>query len=379
VRLVQLSNPCLGDEELQALKAPIASGWLTQGPEVDAFEAEFASAHNSLHAVAVTSATTGLHLSLLCLGINPGDEVLVPSFTWVASANAVVYCGATPVLVDCEPETFNLDQEDLLRKITSRTRAIIVVHLFGLCVDIPSLKNSLPREIPIIEDAACAAGARFKDWSAGSMGDLGVFSFHPRKTITTGEGGMITTNSEELAVLARKLRSHGASSGTKENSPTNPSLHMPEFDMLGYNYRMTDIQAAIGRVQLSKLESFIEDRRLFADEYESRLSHLDELRLPQIHGAAFHSLQSYVVHVRGDGSRRDSLASFLHSQGISTRPGTHAVHTLGFFQKTLGYRNEDLPGASECAANSLAIPLHNCLNQDDVDYVCSAIESWSQN
>jgi perosamine synthetase len=376
-RAIALSKPSTGEEELIAVRRPIESGWMTQGPEVEAFEQEFAKAHNVLYAVAVTSATTGLHLALLSVGVKSGDEVLVPSFTWVATANAVLYCGATPVLIDCDPKTFNLNQEDLLRKITPKTRAIIVVHLFGRCVDVPSLEHALPRQIPIIEDAACAAGAKHREQFAGSMGDVGVFSFHPRKTLTTGEGGMITSNSLEIVSLARKLRNHGASSAAKPNNNQSINSQMPDFNELGFNYRMTDIQAAVGRVQLAKLDNFIAERHRFVKIYFERLATIDSLELPSLGEDAYHSLQSFVLMIRGDGTRRNSLANFLGISGIASRPGTHAVHTLGFYQNIYGYKNQDLPGALECSQNSLAIPLHNCLNLNDIHYVCDAIETWS--
>jgi perosamine synthetase len=376
-RVIALSRPSTGEEELIAVRRPIELGWLTQGPEVEAFEQEFAEAHKVSYAVAVTSATTGLHLALLSVGVKPGDEVLVPSFTWVATANAVLYCGAIPILVDCDPKTFNLSQEDLLRKISPKTRAIIVVHLFGLCVDVPSLKHALPRQIPIVEDAACAAGAMHKEQFAGSMGDVGVFSFHPRKTLTTGEGGMITSNSLEVTTLARTLRNHGASSAINPNPNDSASLQMPEFNELGFNYRMTDLQAAVGRVQLTKLNSFIAERHKFVQIYCERLSNIKGLELPSLDGDTYHSLQSFVLIISGDGTRRNSLAKFLETRGISTRPGTHAVHTLGYFQRVFGYTNHDLPGAFECSYNSLAIPLHNCLDVEDIHYICDAIEAWN--
>jgi perosamine synthetase len=375
-RIVDLSKPSVGDLELEALKRPINSGWLTQGSEVDAFEKEFATFQNVSHSIAVSSATTGLHLALLAVGVKPGDEVLVPSFTWVSTANAVLYCNAIPVLVDCDPVTFNVKPEDLIKKITNKTSAIIVVHLFGLCVDVPLIRQALPRAIPVIEDAACAVGASINDLSAGSMGDIGVFSFHPRKTLTTGEGGMITTNSDQYSAAVRILRNHGASPLERGIEGNSQIVQMPKFENLGYNYRLTDIQAAIGRVQLEKLPVFLSERHELANMYQGRLRGLNNIVLPQIEGAFFHSLQSFVILVKGENSIRDNLSNYLGLNGISTRPGTHAVHTLGYYQNSFGYKDNDLPGAFDCATKSLAIPLHNCMDSADVDYVCDFIEKW---
>ena len=366
----------MGDLEFAALKRPLRSGWLTQGSEVESFENEFASSQKVSHAIAVSSATTGLHLALLAIGVKPGDEVLVPSFTWISTANAVLYCGAIPVLVDCDPTTFNLLLEDMLNKVTDKTSAIVVVHLFGLCVDVEALKRALPRPIPIVEDAACAVGAVMKDRSAGSMGDIGVFSFHPRKTLTTGEGGMITTNSDKYSDAVRVLRNHGASPLESSSSDNSHVVQMPKFDHLGFNYRLTDIQAAIGRVQLEKLPMFLAERHELATIYSRRLSNFTNIVVPKIEGDFTHSLQSYVILVNGESTNRDSLSNFLGVNGISTRPGTHAVHTLGYYQSNFGYSDQDLPGALKCATKSLAIPLHNCMSEKDVEYVCHFIELW---
>jgi dTDP-4-amino-4,6-dideoxygalactose transaminase len=210
-RNIAIALPSLGEEEWLACKEPIESGWVTQGPKVAEFEKRFAELHGVQHALAVTSCTTGLHLALAALGIGPGDEVIVPAFTWVATANVVLYCGATPVFVDVDRKTFNLDPGQLAAKVTSRTKAVIPVHLFGLCADMDAIRAVLPKHVKIVEDAACAAGAQYKGQWAGGLGDVAAFSFHPRKSITTGEGGMVTTNDGVLAEVMGQLRNHGAS------------------------------------------------------------------------------------------------------------------------------------------------------------------------
>jgi perosamine synthetase len=210
-RVIHIAQPCTGEEEWHATREPLMSGWLTQGPKVAAFEKAFAERHAVKHALATTSCTTALHLILAAMDIGPGDEVIVPAFTWVATANVVLYCGATPVLVDVDRSSYNIDCADVARKLSSRTKAVIAVHLFGLCADMTALRRVVPEHVSIIEDAACASGAAYRGVPAGGLGDAAAFSFHPRKSITTGEGGMVTTNAAALAETADRLRNHGAS------------------------------------------------------------------------------------------------------------------------------------------------------------------------
>ena len=263
---IQISIPVTGEEEWLALKEPLETGWLTSGPKVREFENLFAELHEVKHAVACTSATTALHLSMASLGIGEDDEVIVPAFTWVSTANVVEYQGAKPVFVDISTESFNLNHEKLAEKITSRTKAIIAVHLFGLCADIDAIRK-VAGDIPIVEDAACAAGAGYKGKFAGSLGELGCFSFHPRKSVTTGEGGMVTTNDDVLAKKLRVLRNHGASISEEQRHHGAQPYILPDFNVMGYNYRMTDLQGALGVVQLKRLRGFIKDREDGANFY----------------------------------------------------------------------------------------------------------------
>jgi perosamine synthetase len=265
-RIIPISLPVTGEEEWQAIKDPITTGWLTSGPKVRAFEQAFAERHNVKHAIAVTSATTALHLALVTLDIKPGDEVIVPAFTWVSTANVVLYQGAEVVFCDIDPKTFNLDPKKLREKITPKTKAIMVVHLFGLCAPMDDIKT-IVGDIPIIEDGACAAGAAYKGKPAGGLGTIGCFSFHPRKSITTGEGGMITTNDDKLGATLQVLRNHGASISEEQRHHGPKPYILPDFNVLGYNYRMTDLQGAIGEVQLKKLDTFIEERAHWAAYY----------------------------------------------------------------------------------------------------------------
>ncbi|ANY18017.1 DegT/DnrJ/EryC1/StrS family aminotransferase [Bordetella pseudohinzii] len=370
-RNIAISLPMTGEEEWQAVREPLMSGWLTQGPKVAAFEKAFAQRHQVDHALAVTSCTTGLHLALAGLGIGPGDEVIVPAFTWVATANAVLYCGGTPVFVDVSPETFNIDISQVAAKVTARTRAVIAVHLFGLCADTDALRAVLPASVTIVEDAACAAGAGLRGRPAGSLGDVGVFSFHPRKSVTTGEGGMVTTNNAELAERMNQMRNHGASISEEQRHHGPRPWILADFDLMGFNYRMTDLQGAVGVVQLAKLDTFIDERANWAAFYREQLADIAWLRLPQEPQDARHGWQSFVTWVDPVTAPmpRNDLMQRLQERGIATRPGTHAVHMLGFYRERFGCKPEDFPGARDCNDYSMAIPLHNRMSEEDYRYV----------
>jgi dTDP-4-amino-4,6-dideoxygalactose transaminase len=330
----------IGEAEIQAVCEVLESGWLTQGPRVAAFEQKFAEIHDVKHAIAVTSCTTGLHLALTVMGIGPGDEVILPAFTWVATANVVVQCGATPVFADVDPVSYNIDPQDILKRITPHTKAVMPVHLFGLCSDIDAIREIIPGHIKILEDAACASGAIYKDRSAGSLGDAGVFSFHPRKSITTGEGGMITTNDDQIAELAGMLRNHGASISEEQRHRGPKPYLLPEFNHLGFNYRMTDLQGAVGLAQLSQLKRFIEERDRWANWYIQELSSIPWLRMPERPCDGTHAWQAFVTYIDPATApmSRNHLMERLQEAGISTRPGTHAVHMLGYYAQRFGLK-----------------------------------------
>lgn len=374
-RVIQISLPSTGEEEWQACREPLMSGWLTQGPQVSRFEKAFAERHHVKHALAVTSCTTGLHLALAGLGIGPGDEVIVPAFTWVATANVVLYCGATPVFVDVDRTTYNLDLSQVAERVTSRTRAVIAVHLFGLCADVDELRRLLPAGVAIVEDAACAAGSSLRGRHVGTLGDVAAFSFHPRKSVTTGEGGMVTTDNDELADCMNQLRNHGASiSEEQRHSGPRPYL-LPEFNLLGYNYRMTDLQGAVGLVQLAKLDDFIDERARWAAWYREQLADLGWLRQPGAPAGSRHGWQAYVTYVDPAAAprSRNEIMEILQARGIATRPGTHAVHMLGYYRDRFGLRPQDFPGARDCNDHTMAIPLHNRMVREDYEYVVAAL------
>jgi len=375
-RNILISLPFTGDEEWQATREPIINGWLTSGPKVREFEELFAKRHQVKHAFAVTSATTALHLALVALGVSPGDEVIVPAFTWVSTANVVLYCGAKVVFVDVDPLTFNINSEDLKRRITAKTKAIIPVHLFGLCADIDAIKE-IAGNIPLVEDGACAAGAAYKGTSAGALGDIGCFSFHPRKSVTTGEGGMITTNDDALAAKIGMLRNHGASISEEERHQGPRPYVLPDFNLLGYNYRMTDLQAAVGVVQIKKLDGFIDQREKWANWYIEQLKDITWLRTPLIKSDYRHGWQSFVTFVDESIApfSRNEIMEKLQAEGIATRPGTHAVHMLNFYAQKYNLLPSDYPGAQAANDFSMAIPLHNRMESEDFQYVTKVLKS----
>lgn len=374
-RNIPISLPVTGEEEWFATKEPLMSGWLTSGPKVREFEQLFAERHMVKHAMAVTSATTALHLAVVALGVKEGDEVIVPAFTWVSTANIVLYQGAKVVFVDVDPKTFNIDPQDLKKRITKKTKAIIPVHLFGLCADMDAIKE-IAGDIPLIEDGACAAGSGYKGVPAGALGNIGCFSFHPRKSVTTGEGGMVTTNDDRLAEIIKSLRNHGASISEEERHHGPKPYILPGFNLMGYNYRMTDLQGAVGVVQIKKLDKFIQERDKWASFYKNELREISWLASPEFGKEYQHGWQSFVTMIDETKSplKRNDIMERLQQAGISTRPGTHAVHMLDFYKAKFGLRADDFPGARDCNNFSMAIPLHNRMTAEDYQYVVDVLK-----
>ena len=340
---IRLAWPDVGADELAEVADVLATGRLTMGPKVPELEAEVARACEVEHAVAVSSGTAALHLAVLALGIGPGDEVIVPAYTFPATANVVALVGATPVLVDVDPSTMNLAPQRV--HVTSRTKAILAVHLFGR----PARLEELP-DVPVIEDAAGALGARRGGRACGGLGALGCLSFHPRKIVTTGEGGAVTTNDESLADAAREGRHHG---WRRDDMPAP-----------GLNYRLSDILCAVGIPQLRRLDELLAARARLAAAYGERLANLPVL-LPRPDDGDVHGWQAYVVQV----DRRDEVLAQLREQGIEAQIGTYALHRLG------AYRDQgDFPGASRAFERALALPFHSRLEESDLDRVADALD-----
>lgn len=358
--MMQITFPSFDESEITALRECLASGWVTQGPMVSRFEKLVAATHGVEHALATTSCTAALHLAAAALGLGPGDEVLVPAFTWVTSAHCAEYTGATARFVDVDIDTFNIDPAAVESAVTPRTRAIVAVHLFGLAAPMDELLSLAKRyRLAIIEDAACAIGTRYKNRPVGGIGDFGCFSFHPRKVVTTGEGGMVTTNNPELAQKVQSLRNHGAT-GLPPPSADEPHgpWTMARFENLGFNLRLSDIQAAVGVAQMAKLERLLAERKQAARHYSTLLRDMADLRVPDFDAQQGHTYQSYVVRVlEGGRSRRNRLMAALDAVGVQTRPGTHAVHRLGYYARKYGLRAEDYPNAALCEDTTITLPI----------------------
>lgn len=329
--MIPITLPLMGEEEHAAVLRPLRSGWVTQGPEVAAFEREFAEAVGAAHAVAVSNCTTALHLALLAIGVGPGDEVIVPSHSFIATANVVRYCGAIPVFVDIDPATFNLDPALLERAVTPRTRAVLCVHQMGMPCDLAGVLGfARAHGLPVVEDAACAAGSEIL-WDGAwerigrPRGDLACFSFHPRKLITTGDGGMITTKDAAWDAKLRLWRQHGMSVPDTVRHRAREVI-FEAYPIVGFNYRMTDLQAAVGREQLKRLPAIVARRRELADAYARRLAAtVPEVALPHEPDWARSNWQGYCVRLPESADQRHVMQHML-DHGIATRRGIMCIH-----------------------------------------------------
>jgi perosamine synthetase len=381
---IPITKPFFDESDSKVILRPLETGWVVQGPFVEAFEAEFSLFTGAPCAVATSSCTTALHLAMAVLGLKPGDEVIVPAFTWVSTANVVEYMGARPVFCDIELHTYNLDIARVESLITERTVGIIPVHLFGLCADMAPLMDIAARHgLWIVEDAACAFGSRYHGRHAGTFGQMGCFSFHPRKSITTGEGGMVITQRLDFDRLLRSLRDHGASRTDFQRHSQQAAFLLAEYNNLGYNYRMTDIQGALGCSQMKRAAWIMADRTKRAERYDELLRNIEWLQVPSVPPGYVHGYQAYVClfcpetpsleNVSRLHAMRNAVMGRLEEQGIATRQGTHAPVLTGYYRKKYGFVEAQFPNALLAERLTLTLPLYVQLTDDEQQAVVDGL------
>ncbi len=357
--MIPISKPFIGEEEIQAVKEVLESGMLVQGEKVEKFENEFAKYIGCKYGIAVSSGTTALQVGLKALGISKGDEVITTPFSFIATANSILYVGGKPVFADINPETFNIDPEKIEEKITNKTKAVLIVHLFGNPCEMDEImKICKEHDLFLIEDACQAHGAEYKGKKVGSFGDLSCFSFYATKNMTTGEGGTILTNNEEIAEKAKLLRNHG-----QEKTY--------EHKILGFNYRMSDIQAAIGLVQLKKLEEMNKKRMENAKIFNENLSKISWLKIPFIEKNKKHVFHQYTIKVLN--GKRDYVLNKLNERGVGAKVYYPKPIHLQLVYKKLGY-NENLPVSEEIAKQVLSLPVHPLLTKNDLNKIINEIK-----
>lgn len=382
--MIPITKAIFDESDLALIQEPLKSGWVVQGPFVKDFERRFSEFTAAKHSIATSSCTTALHIAVAALGLGPGDEVLVPAFTWVATANCVEYMGAKPVFVDIDLETFNIDPDAIEAKITPRTKGIIPVHLFGLAADMGRIMEIAKRhKLWVLEDAACGFDTWYRGQHVGTFGEFGAFSFHPRKAITTGEGGMITTADATRDSLCRTLRDHGASRSDLERHHQKYSFLLAEYHHLGYNFRMTDIQGALGVAQMQKAQRIMASRREGAARYDELLAGVEWLRLPFRHADYVHGYQSYVCLFQPEEpslaacdrmfDRRNAIMAAMESKGIVTRQGTHAAAHLGYYAGKYGITPADFPNAYMAERLTITLPLYADMTSDESAQVRDAL------
>ena len=373
--MIPIAKPYLTADEAQAAHDTILTGWITQGPRVAEFEEKFAAYTGAKYAVAVSNCTTALHLAMIVAGIGPGDEVICPSMSYVATANSIKYVGAKPVFAEIDPANYNLDVKDAAKKITAKTKAILLVHQIGMPADIDAFKKLADKYgLKLIEDAACAAGSSYKGAKIGSHSELVCFSLHPRKVISTGDGGFITTNREDYYQRMKLLRQHGMSVNDRVRHESSKLIFEDHVEV-GYNYRMTDIQAAVGIKQLEKLDWIVEERRKIANRYTEAFKDIDFIQLPAEQEGYFSNYQSYSIYLKDDCPvDRNELMQKMLDDGISTRRGIMTAH------RETAYKVEcaglSLPVSEKSCDRSIILPLYIPMKDEDIEKVIEAFKLY---
>ncbi|HTD95199.1 MAG TPA: DegT/DnrJ/EryC1/StrS family aminotransferase [Chitinophagaceae bacterium] len=373
--MIPIAKPYLTVDEAQAAYDTILTGWITQGPRVAEFEEKFAAYTGAKYAVAVSNCTTALHLSMIVAGIGAGDEVICPSMSYVATANSIKYVGAIPVFAEIDPTTYNLAVADTARKITPKTKAILLVHQIGMPADIDAFADLAKKHgLKLIEDAACAIGSAYKGKKIGSHSELVCFSFHPRKVISTGDGGMITTNNEAYYSRMKLLRQHGMSINDRVRHESAKVIFEDHVEV-GYNYRMTDIQAAVGIKQLEKLDWIVAERRKISLRYNEAFSDIEHLHLPKEKEGYFSNYQSYSVYLKDDSPiNRNELMQKMLDAGISTRRGIMTTHRETAYKTD--YAGLSLPVSEKASDNSIILPLYIPMKDEDIEKVIEHFRAY---
>jgi perosamine synthetase len=370
--MIAIAKPYLTADEAQSAYDTILTGWVTQGPKVQEFEEKFAAYTGSKYAVAVSNCTTALHLAMIVAGIKEGDEVICPSMSYVATANCIKYVNATPVFAEVN-EQYNLDVNDVEKRITAKTKAILLVHQIGMPADIDAFSKLCKKHnLLLIEDAACAAGSSYNGKKIGSHSSLVCFSFHPRKVITTGDGGMVTTNDEDLYKRIRLLRQHAMSVNDRERHTSGKIIFEDHLEV-GYNYRMTDIQAAVGIKQLEKLNLIVSERRQIAQRYNEAFKTINHINIPFEKEGYFTNYQSYVIYIKKESPvSRNRFMELMLEKGISTRRGIMTSHRESAYKND--YKNVSLPLSENYSDNSVVLPLFYPMTNEDIETVIKEVK-----
>lgn len=379
--MIPIGKTYFDQNDYDAVTAPLKEGWVLQGKYVTEFEKMFCNFTGAKNSIAVSSCSTALQLVLSNYGLKEGDEVIVPSFTWIATANAIEYTGAKPVFVDVSLDSYNIDVNKIEEKISSKTKGIIAVHLFGLCADMDEINRIVQKHnLFAVEDAACSLGSYYKGKHCGTFGDYGCFSFHPRKSITTGEGGMITTNDSKKTEKCISKRNHGAS------AVKDLPFLLPDYDNLGYNFRMTDIQGALGVSQMKKVTFLLEERKRIAGLYNEYLKDVAYVRLPSASSDCIHSYQSYVCLFQPEKINEDNLNKInsmrndfmkkLDDAGIMTRQGTHSTAHQSYYTKKYLLSESDYLNSLIAEKCTIALPLFAGMKEEEVKFISEEFHKY---
>ncbi len=390
--MIPITRPYFDETEKELITKPLETGWVVQGPYVKEFEGLITAFTGAKHGVAVNSCTSGQFILSRVLDLKPGDEVIIPAFTWVSTANSVEFLGVKAVFCDIDPKTFNLDPERIEALVTPNTKAIYPVHLFGLCANMPRIMQIAHEHgLKVMEDCACGLGGRIDGKHCGTFGEAGVLSFHPRKSITTGEGGMIITDYENVATRSASLRDHGAVRTDYDRHHSKGSFLLTEYAELGYNYRMTDFQGALGVAQAGKLERIIQIKQQLAIDYRERLQEIPWLMAPHVPSGYHHGYQAYVTWFKPEESfnairsgdietidrlndERNKIMYELEEEGIATRQGTHAVHIQKLYREKYNLKPSDFIASYAADRLSVALPFFPGITDDEVDTLFNSLK-----